>query len=182
MEECKLVKIRSLFYLLAVGILLSGCISLPTSDGGKINISKDGLEIEGEDGEKASIDVDTEDGGYTVTSDGGGLAQVGSHAEIPENFPKDILIPSDQKPIMAVDTSEDGKISIMLAFEMDDNMDEGTKKYEKYLVDNGYDLEEIELGEAMKSFSGNKEGSYLTYQFMLDDGDNYTMQVMYGER
>jgi len=183
MEECKMAKIRSLFYLMFAGILLTGCISIPTGDGGKIKVSKDGLEMEGEDGEKANVEVDTEDGGYTVTSDGGKSAQVGSHAEIPENFPKDVLIPSDKKPIMAVDSSEEEKITIMLGFEMDDNMEDSTKKYEKYLKDNGYEVQVIEMADTVKAYQGNKEGSFLSYQFMKDEEDNsYSLQVMYGER
>lgn len=176
-----LEKIKRLAIFFGVLTLLSGCISIPTGDGGKIKVSKDGLEVEGEDGEKTSVDVDTEEGGYTIKSDEGQLTQIGSHAEIPENFPGFILIPPKENIIMAVDTSEDGKTSIMLAFEMNGNMDEGTKKYEQYLLDNGYEVETVELGDSMKSYQGNKEDHYLSYQFM-DADDHYTLQVMYGER
>lgn len=174
-------KIKSLVALFAVLILLTGCISIPTGDGEKIKVSKDGIEVEGKDGEKANIEVDTEDGGYTFKTDDGSLSQIGSHAEIPEKFPDFILTPPKENIMMAVDSAEGEKVSIMLGFEMNDDMEAATKKYEQYLIDNGYEVDRVELGDNMKSLQGNKEDHFLSYQFLNKD-ESYTLQVMYGER
>ena len=61
-------KIGILLSVLFLGILLAGCISIPLGDGGKLEVSKDGVNLdtgeeEGADsGEAENIDEDAEEG------------------------------------------------------------------------------------------------------------------------
>ena len=87
-------RIKNMIGLLAIALFMAGCISIPTGDGGKLKLSKDGVEFEDKEGETSTISVDTDKGGYTYEVDGQ-VAKVGSDATIPEGFPKDILLPKD---------------------------------------------------------------------------------------
>lgn len=176
-------KMRNTISLFAILLLLSGCVSIPTGSGEKISVSKDGVEIEGKDGEKAKIDMDTKDGGYTITSGDGDVSQVGSHAEIPERFPKDILLPDSQKLMLASESlrSQDQNYnSFMLSYTMDDDMEESVEMYHNYLTENGFEVEEFEFTPEMRSLNAEKDGNKLTYQFMKGSNKStYTFSVLY---
>lgn len=177
MEGYAVNKMKSLLYVLAVGLVLSGCISIPTGDGGKIKLSKDGVEIEGEDGKKAKIEVDAEEGGSTITMDDGSTVQMGSHAEVPEDFPSEILVPAKEKLINVTELTDDEKRGYMLIYQLDDSMKDNVIKYKDDLEENAYEVNEIEIGETV-SLQGSKGESFLMYQFMGEDGD-YSLSVHY---
>lgn len=164
--------------MIAVGLVLSGCISIPTGDGGKIKLSKDGVEIEGEDGKKAKIEVDTKEGGSTITTDDGSTIQMGSHAEMPKDFPSDLLVPAKEKLVNVTETTDGEKMGYMLIYQLDDVMKDNIQKYKNYLVENSYEINEVELGDTMVSLQGNKEETFLAYQFMGEDGE-YSLSVLY---
>lgn len=169
---------------IAMVFLLTGCITIPTGDGEKIKISKDGLEFQGEDGSSSKIEVDHEKGGHTITTDDGSTSKIGSHAEVPAEFPKEIVKPDDKYLMMATDLSEgdDGKYAVMLVYEMTDDKDAHIESFRTYLKNSGYEVNELELGPDIHSIQGQKEESYLTYQFMSADEEGYMLQVMYGTK
>ena len=171
-------KIKSLLFLLAVGLLLSGCISIPTGDGGKIKLSKDGVEIEGEDGKKAKIEVDTKEGGATITTDDGSTVQMGSHAEMPKDFPAFILVPAEEKLVNVTDISNEEKVSFMLVYHLEDSMKDNVQKYKDYLAENGYEVDVVELGDRIVSLQAGKGETSLGYQFSGEDG-KYSFSVLY---
>lgn len=171
-------KMKNMLFLLGIGLLLSGCISIPTGDGGKIKLSKDGVEIEGEDGKKAKIEVDTKEGGSTITTDDGSTVQMGSHAEMPKEFPSEILVPAEDKLINVTDISDEEKVAFMLIYQLDGSMKDNVQKYKDYLTENDYEINELELGDRIVSLQGSKDGDSLAYQFSGEDGE-YSLSVLY---
>lgn len=175
-------KFMTLFSFALMIFLLTGCVTIPTGDGDKIKISKDSIEFQGEDGSTSKIEVDQQEGGHTITTDDGSTSKIGAHAEVPEDFPKEILKPEDQYLMLVTDlaSSENREYAVMLAYELSDDKEANIDKYRKHLEDNGYEVNEIQLGPEIHSLQGQKEESYLMYQFMKSKDDSYTLQVMYG--
>lgn len=177
-------KIKVLFVLSVVLVLMTGCFSIPTGDGGKIKLGKGGVEIEGEDGERATIDVDGEEGGYSITTekkvDGKDTnINFGSHAEVPADFPKDIPRPSDDYLMAAVVIEENDGKGISLSYQMEGDFEEYKEQYDNYLMENGYEVERLELAQAMITLMGTKGETVLTIGIMADDDESYLLQIMY---
>lgn len=185
-EAMRLRRFMNLLLSVTILFLLTGCVTIPTGDGDKIKLSKDGLEFQGEDGTKSIIDVDTDKGGQTITTDDGTTSKIGAHAEVPADFPKEILKPEDKFLMMATDLSQDDdddlKYAVMLGYQLTDDKAANIEKFRTYLEDNGYEVNELQLGPEMHSLQGQKEESFLMYQFMNSDDDGYMLQVMYGVR
>ncbi len=173
---------------LAVMLLLTGCISIPTGDGGKIKLGKGGVEIEGEDGEKSTIDIDSDDGGVSVTTgqDGDGTAvtiNMGSHAEIPDEFPQDISLPAKEFLVMTSISPKDrddeyGRNSITLSYQIEGEFIGSLEMYDKYLVDNGYEVEKMEIGPMMHTMIGTKGETSLSISIISDEA-SYLLQIIY---
>jgi len=171
---------RNSLFILAVLFLLTGCVSIPTGSGEKIKVSKSGVEIEGEDGDKANISIDTDNGGQTITFDDGTTSKIGTDAEVPEDFPKDVLIPEDGNLISVTNLSAEGKYSVSLIYEVKDEIIPLAEHYRTYLNDNGYEINEVELGETI-SLQGRKGDTSLMYQFMGKKDDHFTLMIMYNK-
>ncbi|QUW22846.1 hypothetical protein JSQ81_04495 [Sporosarcina sp. Marseille-Q4063] len=182
-------KLRSIMYLLVITLLLTGCISIPTGDGGKMKLSKDGVEIEGKDGEKSSIDLDTDEGGLSITTgdegeESGVTVNMGSHAEVPDEFPQDISLPTNEFLVMSGTSPKDkddgySRNSITLSYQIeDDDFVESVEMYDKYLVENGFEVERIEIGPTMHTLMGTKGENSLTISVIADE-ESYLLQFMY---
>lgn len=100
-------KIVSCIILLSLLLTLAGCggISIPTEDGGKMKIGKDGFTIENADGSKGSFTAD-EDGGFVLESEDGGELKIGSDLELPDGYPEDILPLHKNDSILSTSVSE----------------------------------------------------------------------------
>ncbi|PFG21335.1 hypothetical protein [Serinibacter salmoneus] len=86
---------------LAAALTLSACsgISLPTGDGGQVNLDLDGdggsLTVTDEDGNEQNIDIETDDDSFAITDgDGNNIMSGGGGTEVPEDFPSDIRCPT----------------------------------------------------------------------------------------
>ena len=173
---------KKLMGLLTITFLLTGCISIPTGDGGKIKLSKDGVEIKDKDGEKSSISVDAEEGGYSMEFEDGTSTSAGSHATIPDAFPKDILLPKDGQLLQSGESEYEGRPAYMLTYQVQGDMTKDAELYHAYLTDNNYEINEVLLADAMIVYQGRKTPHYLGYQLMGDAGDpDYMISVSYGE-
>ncbi|WP_342511035.1 hypothetical protein MKY34_12495 [Sporosarcina sp. FSL K6-1522] len=51
-------RLTSLIGFFIIAMLMTGCIAIPTGDGGKIKLSKDGGKVEDKEGEKSTITMD----------------------------------------------------------------------------------------------------------------------------
>lgn len=167
--------------LLSLPLLLVGCISIPVGDGEKIKISKDGLEMENKDGEKSSISIDEKEGSATIELDDGSKVDFGSNTSLPKMLPKDILLPENATILQSVETTTDGRLSSMASFEVEGNALEDVEMYYTYLIDNGYEVEKLELNNTMFVYQGSKESESLSYQLIAnDEGEpTYTLSIMY---
>lgn len=173
--------LKNRFGLLTIPFLLAGCISIPTGDGEKIKLSKDGLEFEDKEGEKSTISVNSDEGGYSLETDGI-TSNVGANATIPNDFPKEILLPKDGQLLISNETDYEGRPAYVLSYKVQGDMTKDAEDYHDYLTDNGYEINEISLGEAILAYQGRKTTHYLHYQLMGDAGDpDYMMNVSYGE-
>ncbi|WP_438311749.1 hypothetical protein [Sporosarcina sp. FA9] len=173
-------QIRKLLLIIGIGLLLSGCITIPSGDGGKIKISKQGIEFEDKDGEKANLEMDTDEGGFTVNSEDGSKVKVGSHAELPENFPSDILTPSEGTLLQSGESLDEDTTSFMVNYSMTGDRNKTIDKFKNFLLDNDYEYSEMILGEEFQSIQGEKEGSLLIYGFMGND-EEYILSISYFE-
>ena len=185
-----MIKIRHLLCFLALTLLLAGCISIPTGDGGKIKLSKDGMEIENQDGEKSTVNVDNDDGGFSLTTEGDGngtevTVNMGTHAKVPDDFPQDIILPSEEFLVMSgfspKDQDDEHSInSITLNYQVKGDFTENKETYDAYLVDNGYEVERLMLGDAMHNMMGTKGNHSLSISFFVDEGEqSYMLQFIY---
>lgn len=169
---------KNMIGYLTILLLLSGCVSIPTGDGGKIKVSKDGLEMEDKDGGKSEITFDTDDGGYTLETEDG-IAKTGSQAEIPANFPKEILLPENATLILSNETEDN---SFMLSYSVEGQMIEDHLIFADYLNENNYEVQEINMGDKIISHQGRKENDhYLNYQMMGQEDNQYQLSIIYGE-
>lgn len=125
--------------------------------------------------------MDEDKGGYTIETDGT-VAKAGSDTTIPEDFPKDTLLPKDGTLLLSNETDNDGLRSYMLSYEMQETMVNDAEMYHTYLTDYGYEVEEIKMAETMIAYQGRTDTHYLHYQ-MIGDASNptYTLQILYGE-
>ncbi len=100
-------KIISGVLLLVFLISFVGCgsISIPTEDGGKMSISKDGLSFEDADGSKGKITAD-KDGGVVFKSDDGSEFRVGEDLDLPDGYPKKTLPLYKEDSILSTSVSE----------------------------------------------------------------------------
>lgn len=87
----------------AAALTLSACggISLPTGDGGQINVDLDGeggsVSLTDSEGNEQNIDLETDDDSFTLTDgEGNDLMSGGSGTEVPEDFPPDIPLPDGE--------------------------------------------------------------------------------------
>ena len=106
-------KACTIFLLLVFVLSLAGCggLSIPTEDGGKLSFSKDGLQVEGSDGSKATIS-DDKDGGFVMETSQGKL-QVGENLDLPKGYPKDLVPLFKEDSIITSSSSETGEFSVM---------------------------------------------------------------------
>lgn len=159
-------------------LLVAGCVSIPTGDGGKLKISKSGLEIEDKDGEKSEMTFDTDEGGYTIETDGN-VAKAGSNAEIPKDFPNDILLPKEATLILSNEIDDN---SYMLSYQVEGQMTDEHTIYADYLNDNGYEVHEINMEDTIISYQGRKENDhFLHYQMSGNEDNTYNLSILYGK-
>jgi hypothetical protein len=93
--------------LIILMITLAGCggISIPTEDGGKMKIGKDGLSFEGTDGSKGKITTD-KDGSVVFETDDGNELRMGEDLDLPDGYPKDVLPLYKEDSILSTAVSE----------------------------------------------------------------------------
>ncbi|MHA6259728.1 hypothetical protein ACXYMX_07390 [Sporosarcina sp. CAU 1771] len=171
-------KLKFIFSLMLISFVLSGCITIPTGDGGKIKVSKDGVEIEGEDGKKGKIDLDTKDGGSTITTDDGTKIQMGSDVEISTKVSSEILLPDADKAISFLESSDEEKDQYSITYKLEDSMKDNVQIFKDYLAENNYEVEVVEPFDTAVSLQARKDNVFLMYQFMGEDGE-YSLAVIY---
>ncbi len=126
-------------------VMLAGCISIPIGNGNSIKLSKDGFEVKNKEGETTKINVDEDEGSFSMTGtdkDGNEMEySQKSGQEIPEDFPKDIPIPGDATITGGVSTKVDGSHGMNVAYivEGDDDVSKYLKMYVDYAEGAGYD-------------------------------------------
>ncbi len=93
--------------LILILAILAGCggISIPTEDGGKMRITKDGFAVEGADGSKSQISTDDK-GGMVFKSDDGSELQIGEDLDLPDGYPKKTLPLYKEDSILSTSSSE----------------------------------------------------------------------------
>lgn len=161
-------------------LVLAGCISIPVGDGGKMKLSSSGVEIENEEGEKASITVDTDEGGFTINT-GDTVAKVGAGATIPDGFPKEVKLPKNAELLLSNETENDGKKTYMLSYNVEGDAKEEGEAFLQYLQSQGYEIDTIQLGNDLVAYQGRTTTHYLHYQMMASEEQSYRLTVMYGE-
>lgn len=167
-------------YVCILPLVLAGCISVPMGDGGKMKLSKSGVEIENEEGEKASITLENEEGGYTIHT-GDTVAKVGVGATIPDDFPKEIKLPQNAELILSNETENEGKKTYMLSYNVEGDAKTEGEAFLQYLQSQGYEIETIQLGNDLVAYQGRATTHYLHYQMMASEEQSYQLTVMYGE-
>lgn len=172
---------RKWLSLLTITSFLSSCVSIPTGDGGKLKISKGGIEVEDKEGEKLAFSLDKDKESYNLDFGDGNSTQIGTNIEIPEDFPKDIFLPSNGQLIQSTKTEEGGLPTYVLTFLVEGNHTENRKLYDDFLKDNGYEVQEQSIGDMSIALHGKKLTRYLHYQLLGSDEEaTYTVSVSYG--
>lgn len=124
---------KSAFFMLAIVLLLTGCINIPIGDGNKMKISKDGITFTDEEGGQHSITIDEEEG--QVSMKGFGMdgedeeISVGQNLDIPNSFPTDIPIPDNANIVQASSIQSVTTISFTTTIDIEQIVD----LYESYL-------------------------------------------------
>lgn len=112
--------------------LLAACIKIPIGDGNKLDLSKDGITVIGEDGNEVSISKD-DDESFTISGIGDetgedGELSFGNDLDVPEVFPKDLPMPKDANIVIASKIDE----GAMMQYISDSSLEELEKMYKKY--------------------------------------------------
>lgn len=136
----RLIKIS--LYLVMLLVITTGCIAIPTGDGGSIKLSKDGVSIKTADGEEASIKVDAKEGSLSFKGkDAEGKEidyNLSTSNELPKQFPKDIPMPKAAKIVGSHSGSSDGSSVMIVSYEIKGKVSEYSKIYKDYLQKEGY--------------------------------------------
>lgn len=125
--------IKKSVWLLALTSLLVGCVGIPLGDGNKLEVSDDGINVTGEEGEEYSLSINEESDQIEVTGSGNDgedmTLTMGDNIEIPETFPVDIPLPEEANIFQAVDIDE----SISVAFEIAVDIQEIDTLYKEHI-------------------------------------------------
>lgn len=193
-------KVLLSYFLCLMIIIVSGCISIPTEDGGTVKISKDGLKIntaDGEevlvsldkdndsltikgtdaDGEEGVLNIDMNEGGMSWTGiDGEGLEfemNAGFTNEIPDGFPKDIPIPEDAIIFMALTSETIEGTAYTVQYFAEGKVIDYYDLYRKYVDGLNYDeIDDLHEGKADHDFHIENLFVYLS------DGNTLDIMIM----
>lgn len=125
-----------------VMLILAGCVTIPTGDGGSISLKKDGLTIQSGDDQQGSIDISVKgDGEMTLSgTDESGQEfkqKVSKKQALPDGFPQDLPIPADVE--LTVIDSETGKgIQFIVSYTVEGQVIDFYKQYRAYVEQAGY--------------------------------------------
>src|SRR5690625_3715938 len=158
---------KSAFFMLAIVLLLTGCINIPIGDGNKMKISKDGITFTDEEGGQHSITIDEEEGQVSMKGFGTDgedqVISVGQNLSIPDSFPADIPMPDDAHIFHASSLQSVTTISFETAIDIGKIVD----LYETYL-NSGILVAELNVmefqgeGSLNKVFSGERKDGQLS--------------------
>lgn len=156
--------------------LAGGCssVSIPTGDGGKVEVGNDG----------SSVNVTTADGGQgSVTVNGGeqGVTfqgtdaqgnktslQIGEAGSLPDGFPKEIPFPDNAVITASMTAQNNGKQSFTITFEAEKSLEDVTKLYQAFFQAQGYaNTTETKMAE-LGMLSGEKDGYSLSVTITAD--------------
>lgn len=157
----------------AAALTLSACggISLPTGDGGQINVDLDGeggsVSLTDSEGNEQNIDLETDDDSFTLTDgEGNDLMSGGSGTEVPEDFPSDIPLPDGDLQFSS-SLTVDSANSWTLTYLVPGDVASVTAALREDLASSGFEeISSWETAEASATFL---------------EGAGYTLAVMIGE-
>lgn len=160
-------KLVSGILLLVFLATLVGCggISIPTEDGGKMNLSKDGFTIEGADGSSGKVTTDKE-GGMVFESDDGSELKFGENLDLPDDYPEDIL-PLYKKDSILSTSSADGSFYVMFISKASI---EDSIEYYKGLVE-GLEGNTVTTSDTGAMIFANKDGRECAIMINEDNDD-----------
>lgn len=170
-------------FLLAI-LLLSGCFSIPTGDGGSIKLTKDGVKMKTAEGEEAVISASGKDGG-TVSIKGRDAdgkeadikLSVGS--EIPKDFPSAIPIPKGAKVIGTQNLTSGDKKNVTVMYEIEGSVKDVAKLYKDYMKKEKYTGITEFANSDMEMHSGELNGYGFVAVITIDQGKKLAVVLTY---
>lgn len=151
--------IKSIVGFFALLLLLTGCVSSPTDDDG-VDKSEQTIDTTSQEAEESIEEVDTQD-------------------LVLDDFPEGVFIPQSATLIKSIVTEEK---TIMLTYEVPGILVDEQDVYEKYLTDEGYKINEINMSDQMIVFQGSKLGEHFLYYHLVgQEEDSYTLKIEYGK-
>jgi hypothetical protein len=131
--------------------------------------------IENETG--SDVELDTEDGGVSVETDEGEM-NIGSKANIPDNFPSDIpLIDYSEILNSAVYTDdEDGTTTYQVMITSEENFEDTLEFYDDGMTDQGWDREASVNSEGTSMLS-NTKGENTCTVWVIEEDDEITVTI-----
>ncbi|MGM8212194.1 hypothetical protein ACLIBH_05280 [Virgibacillus sp. W0430] len=149
-----------LLIIAILGIILIGCgkFTIDGEDGEKTTIDvgdlKDGkvnVEVEGADGEEGGMNIESdEEGNMTMkikTDEGEFESKSGEGTEIPEGFPTDFPIPDSAALQMATTTTENEITSYSVAFTFTEDPESVYNKVKEYAEDKALEISMESISE-----------------------------------
>lgn len=100
-------------------MILTGCISIPTGDGGSIKLSNEGLQIQSSDGEQ-TLAIENKETGFQITQKDEQGQEITAKVsyELPEKFPINIPVPDNATEVTSLESEYDGTKMYGLSFEV----------------------------------------------------------------
>lgn len=106
-------KVCAVILIIVFLFSFAGCgggFSIPTEDGGKMKITKNGIQVEGSDGSKATI---SNDNSQFVMESSQGEVKVGENLDLPEGYPKDLVPIFKEDSILSSTKADSGEYAII---------------------------------------------------------------------
>lgn len=177
-------------------LIFVGCGSIPTGDGGAINMKKDGFTIHSGDGQQGSVDVSVNDDGEMKLS---GTDESGQKFEqrvskgqtLPGGFPQDIPIPEGIE-LSVIESELSEGTQFIVSYTAEGKVIDVYNQYREYVEQAGYatiiDASEgnAKADTGLENILAKSDGETLTIGIMAsrtgknDDG-TITVNVMYSE-
>lgn len=178
-------KLKLVILPLSLLIFLSGCFAIPIGDGKKVKLSKDGVTMINEDGEEASISLDTEGGSIHFTGMGDEEFKLGANLDLPEDFPDNVPIPEDANIVNSTTIDDLSMVLYGSGLSYDDLV----AVYQEFYESNGFDkIDKKGLSFGMEdegvdnhmTFMG-KKGEQIVQILVTDLKDTRQVQISVGE-
>lgn len=153
--------------LLALAMTACGNTTTIKSEDGTTEVKKDGSEItmntkEGDTTTIKSQDENTVQIESTKSDGTAGKTTLKSSKEIPASFPKDIPLPDDAETTGSIETSADGKESIVVTLHTKKELSELESMYKQYFKDNNVSNSMQMVQSDVLLFTGELEGNMIS--------------------